>query len=216
MREKVIRLYQFSELSEEAQKKALDECRDINTGDYFDDSYNLDDFCTICGLIGVELDTHSVKLMNGETRQKPNIWYSVSYCQSDGCCFEGIYRTKLDAGDKVREHAPNDQELHRIADGLVEISALYPEGFYMRIKHVFRGFSTSIESSDANEYQTPEGEWRQPEFLHDGDAKDWLNRLAAWLYTQLRTEIEYQQGDEAVREAIEAIEYEFLEDGTRA
>ena len=85
-------VYQFSELSDKAKEKARDWFRSCS------DSSDLDnvitDFCSIADLIGLELSTRSVKLMSGKTRQEPEIYYSVAYCQGDYAAFSGTWNYK--------------------------------------------------------------------------------------------------------------------------
>ena len=61
------------------------------------------------------------------TRQKPCIWFSGFWSQGDGACFEGRYAYAPRAPLRIRDYAPRDTELHRIADAL---QALQKPNFY--------------------------------------------------------------------------------------
>jgi hypothetical protein len=75
-------------LSKERQSKLLEECRDVNVEyDWWDGLF--EDFVEQLTEIGITVDTHEVKLMNGKTRQDPNIYFSGFWSQGDGACFAG-------------------------------------------------------------------------------------------------------------------------------
>ena len=62
--------------------------------------------------------------MGGGTRQKPCIWFSGFWSQGDGACFEGRYAYAPRASLRIRDYAPRDTELHRIADALQALQRL--------------------------------------------------------------------------------------------
>lgn len=75
-------------LSKERQSKLLEEYRNVNVEyDWWDCLY--EDFVEQLAEIGVTIDTHEVKLMNGKTRQDPSIYFSGFWSQGDGAYFEG-------------------------------------------------------------------------------------------------------------------------------
>src|SRR3984885_10120143 len=110
------RVYDFSELSDRAKDKARPWFRETIDHDWWDSVYN--GFEQICPILGVTLATTPVRLMGGGTRQKPCIWFSGFWSQGDGACFEGRYAYAPRASRRMREYAPQDTELHRIADAL--------------------------------------------------------------------------------------------------
>ena len=112
----------------------------------------------------------------------------------------------------IRAHAPEDSELHRIADGL---QAIQRRNFYqLRADVSQRGrgcheYSMSIaveRDSPTNQEMTADAEDTVTEALRD---------LARWLYRQLEREYEYQTSDTVTDEAILANEYTFTGDGRR-
>ncbi|MBN9011292.1 MAG: hypothetical protein J0H63_14695, partial [Rhizobiales bacterium] len=113
-------VYELHELSDAAKDKARDWFRE-GVGDWDWHDFIFEDFEEICRILGIELRTHSVRLMGGGTRQKSCIWFTGFSSQGDGACFEGSYRYESKSPRRIREHAPQDAELHRIADCLFEI-----------------------------------------------------------------------------------------------
>lgn len=171
-----------------------------------------EDFEAICEILGIELKTFPVRLYGGGTSQKPCIWFSGFWSQGDGACFEGCYRYQKAAGRKIREHAPQDYELHRIASAL---QAIQRHHFYhLRAEIVHHGryyheycmaIEVALDSSDV-----------QGMIADAADGVVELMRdLARWLYRQLEREYEYLTSNEVVDEAIIANGYTFTEDGRR-
>jgi len=75
-------------LSKERRSKLLEEYRNVNVEyDWWDDLF--EDFVEQLTEVGITASTHEVKLMNGKTRQDPNIYFSGFWCQGDGAYFEG-------------------------------------------------------------------------------------------------------------------------------
>lgn len=200
-RTKTITLYEFDELSDKAKERARDwyrGCRDSN-----DFEHVIADAVRVLELLGVSLSTHEVRLMGGSTRRDPNIWWQVGYMQSDGAAFEGTYSYAKGVDDKIREYAPQDAELHRIADSLMEIQQRY------RYKLV-----ASIRARD----MWPQIDIDEPGDMTGDDFKafsELIKDLNRWIYTQLRAEDEYQSADEQVDENIRANEYTFDAAGNR-
>jgi hypothetical protein len=199
-----VQAFSFDELSDAAKERARDWFRESI------DSYDFDcvteDFVTICDIIGIELDTHNVQLMGGKTRQEPNIYWSVGYCQSDYAAFEGTYDYKATAGAKLREHC-NDEKLFRIVDELAAIQTR--NGFGLRaVMKVQRDYMTVSECYDRRDEERDLGD--------DGrDLEELMKDLARWLYDSFRAESDYQYSAEAVDANIEANEYMFDEEGNR-
>ena len=201
----------LDELSEQARNKARDWYREASAYDDWHDCV-FDDFETICAILGVRLKTRSVRLFGGGTRQKPCIWFSGFASQGDGASFECSYNFAKGATKAIRAHAPQDSELHRIADAL---QAIQRRNFYQLCADVHqRGrycheYSMTITvERDGPTYQdmTAEAEDTLIELLRD---------LARWLYRQLEREYEYQTSNKVTDEAILANEYTFTGEGRR-
>jgi hypothetical protein len=188
-------------------KGLIDKHRLINTEhDWWGDVYY--DFRQICEIIGIDLD-----------KGEPS--FTGFWSQGDGASFTGKYRAYASwvqgklitryyetAPAKIREHAPNDEELHRIADELCMLSRIY---FPIFISISRFGSSSYVHEHTMNCYVEPMG----------GDPDDWaeevhaavqeqgallMRDLARWLYRTLEKEYDYLTSDEAVWEAIQANE----------
>jgi hypothetical protein len=203
--------FHLGELSEKARETARAWYRAAASCDDWHECV-FDDFDAICAIVGVRLKTRSVRLFGGGTRQKPCISFSGFASQGDGASFEGALGFATGAPKAIRAHAPEDSELHRIADGL---QAIQRRNFYQlradinQRGHYCHEYSMSIaveRDSPNNQDMTADAEDAIVELLRD---------LARWLYRQLEREYEYQTSDEVTDEAILANEYTFTDDGRR-
>ncbi len=131
-------VYRLEELDDAAKEWARDWYRaGALDHDWYEFVY--DDFETICGILGLRLKTDAVPLMGGGTRRKPRIYFSGFSSQGDGACFETYYSYEKEARRKIREHAPQDADIHRIADSL---QAVQRRNFYqLRAEGEARSFA---------------------------------------------------------------------------
>jgi len=206
-----ITAYRLDELSEAAKEKARAWYRAGGFDyDWYDSVY--EDFQRIADILGLDLKTRPVRLMGGGIRQDPCIWFRGFWSQGDGACFESGYSYRKNASRRIREYAPQDAELHRLADAL---QAIQRRNFYqLRADASHHGqyyheycMSISVErDSPTWQDMTADGEETIIEALRD---------LARWLYRQLEREYDYLSSDEAVDETIAANEYTFTEGGRR-
>lgn len=204
-------VFRLDELSGTAKEKARAWYREGGFDyDWFESVY--DDFERICAIIGVHLDTRDVRLYGGGTRQKPAIWFSGFWSQGDGACFEGRYSHAKGASGQIRDYAPEDGDLHRIADALEAIQRRNFYQLHATVTHRGRycheySMSISVErDSPSEQVMTADAEDAVAEALRG---------LARWLYRQLEREYEYLTSDDAVDEAIIANDYTFTETGHR-
>jgi hypothetical protein len=204
-------VFRLDELSGAAKDAARAWYREAASSDDWHDCV-FDDFEAVCAILGIRLKTRSVRLYGGGTRQQPCIWFSGFASQGDGACFEGAYSFAPGAPKAIRAHAPQDSELHRIADAL---QAIQRRNFYqLRADARQRGrgcheYSLSIaveRDSPTHQDMTSDAEDTVAELLRD---------LARWLYRQLEREYEYQTSDTVTDEAILANDYTFTVDGRR-
>ena len=205
MREEVTKVYKFDELDDRAKQKAREwyTGRDYPHDDWWDCTY--EDFQIICGIIGIEL---------GTTRgRRPDISFSGFCSQGDGACFAGTYRGKSDACQKIREHAPQDTDLHNIVDCL-DVDWVQP---YSQTRVVITTSGRYSHSGtmrfEFDEYEESDGELHDPCEERCEIVKDNLRWLADWLYNQLEKSYDWYMSEEVVDENIIANEYEFTEDG---
>jgi hypothetical protein len=204
-------VYQLAELDEAAKGTARAWFREGGFDhDWYDAVYA--DFEQICAILGIAIETRTIRLLGGGSREEPRIYFRGFGSQGDGACFQGRYAYACGAPAKIREYAPMDTDLHQIAGTL---HALQRRNFYQlhaRVRH--RGhyyheycMDVSIErASPVNQDMTADAEEVVVEAMRD---------LARWLYRQLEREYEYQSSDECVDEAINANAYTFTGTGHR-
>ena len=149
--------------------------------------------------------------MGGGTRYDPCIWFSGFASQGDGACFDGTYAYAKGAAKAIRAHAPEDKELHRIADELQSIQRRYFYRIEARTKHsghYYHSGCMSVEAwnRDASAYA---------DCAAEDDMRDALRSFADWIYRQLEREYDYLNSDYAVDESIIVNEYEFDVEGRR-
>jgi len=200
MRQETINIYEFSELSEESQEKAIEKFREHNL-DYEWWDFIYEDAKEIAKLMGIEID---------------RIYFSGFWSQGDGACFVGRYYYQKGSVKNVKAHAPQDAELHRIAIELSKIQRRYFYQVYARIKHHSPRYSHEYTVT-IDVYRESQNYTDLP--LSDSDeetVKDLLRDYMRWIYKRLESEYEYLQSDEAIKETIEALAYEFYENGEMA
>lgn len=203
-------VFQFSELSDSAKETARNWWRELEAQD-FDAEFVIDDAQHMAAILGIEFDGQPVKLMGGGTRTKPTVYWSGFGSQGDGACFEGYYSYAKGAAAKIRKEAPEDKELHRIADALQECQR---KSFYRlraRCKHSGHYYHSGCMSVDVTDFDYP---YRDIE--NGDDLIQALRDFADWIYAQLEREYEYRMSDECVDESITINEYEFDASGARA
>jgi hypothetical protein len=203
-------VYDFTELSAAAKNKARAWFRETIHDDWWDSVY--DDFERICPILGVTLATTPVRLMGGGTRQKPRIWFSGFSWQGDGACFEGRYTYASRASLRIREYAPQDTELHRIADALQALQRL---NFY-QLTASFRQ-TGRYSHAYAMTFDVDRGAPAGQAIIGStgGDLVEALRDLANWLYRALEREYEFQTSDETVDDGMSANGYTFTAEGRR-
>lgn len=207
-----ITVYRFNELTESARETARQWYRE-SCFDYDWHDCVLEDFAQICEILGVTLKMTPVRLTEGRTRPKPCIYFSGFSCQGDGACFEASYRYARGAHLEIRAYAPQDAQLHRIADALRDAQR---RNFYqLRADVTHHGcyyheymMAIIVERAD-----TPFGNANE---TAEQEIVEALRDLARWLYRSLEREYGYLTSAEAVDEAIVINDYRFTETGRRS
>ncbi|OPY03513.1 MAG: hypothetical protein A4E60_00178 [Syntrophorhabdus sp. PtaB.Bin047] len=195
MRTKTITIYKFDELPEDAQTRAVENLYDVNVDSDYWHEFAIDDAKQIAALMGIEIK---------------NIYFSGFSSQGDGACFEGSYSYQKGSVKAVKEHAPQDEELHRIAQDLADLQRRHFYRLTAKVKHsghYYHEYCTSIDVEDNGD--------GAPETVYDGIA-EFLRDFMHWIYRQLEKEHDYMTSDEAIIETIRANEYEFYENGKLA
>ena len=212
MRQITETVYTFDELSDAAKEKAREWYRGNDGGldyDWWDSVY--DDAAAIGKLMGIDMAQKPVKLMNGSTRYDPAIYFSGFWSQGDGASFNAEYSYAKGCAKAVKDYAPKDEELHRIAR---ELQDLQRHHFYTLTARV----STSGNYSHSGTMRLDYCQDRNGDCGADteSDLLDLLRAFADWIYRQLERECDYLTSDESVDETIRCNKYEFTEDGERA
>ena len=201
----------IGELSDEAKETARCWYRQHRLhDDWYDFVY--EDFGRICRILGITLATGAVPLYGDGTRNKPKVWFTGFGSQGDGACFEGWWRHARGSGKAIRAYAPQDEELHRIADVLRDAAK---RNFYQLEATVRHRGRYCHEHSMAIEVERDSPTWQPPTYGAEDAVIEALRDLARWLYRQLEREYEHQTSDETVDEALAVNELTFTANGRR-
>ena len=184
-------LYNYDDLDDSTKEDVRQYVR-THWFDYDWDEFVIEDSKECAKLIGIDID---------------NVWYSGFWSQGDGACFEGEYAYRKGAAKAIRDHAPLDTELHRIADELQKLQRAHFYGLSARVSH--SGFYS-------HEYCT-----RISVFDRDDDADvdtdeslcDLLRDYMRWIYKRLEQEYEWLTADEQIDNMLRDNEYTFTEEG---
>ena len=190
-----VKTYSFNDLSDEAKQVAFNNNSDINVEcwDWYD--YTKDDFHTILELIGFHnIDSN----------------FCGFYSQGVGASFSANYRYEKGCLKAVKQHAPNDTELHSIVKGI--ISHQKDNGYLLSCEVSQRGNYSHSDTMRFNWYKNDDGfDWKN-DFI-ENDLEQLFRGLADWYYSQLENEYEYLTSFDTVVEMLEANEIQFLENG---
>ena len=204
-------VYTIDELSDAAKENARVWYRHQGLqDDWYDFVY--EDFETICRIVGVTLATTPVRLHGGGTREKPGIFHSGFSSQGDGASYEGRWSHATGVRKAIREHAPQDEELHRIADLLLDVQR---RNFFQLGATVRHRGRYCHEYSMAIEVERDSPTWQPMTDGAEDTVIEALRDLARWLYRHLRSEYEHQTSDVTVDEALSVNRYAFTADGRR-
>lgn len=206
-------VYEFSELSESAKERARDKYREHGISyDWWDSIY--EDAVNIATYLGITIDTHTVKLHGGGTRQDPCIYFSGFWSQGDGAMFTGRYEYKADACERIKTET-SDQTLTDIAAELtvMQLTARLQHTCQLEARitngnhHYSHSGCMNVEVSYCD---CPDG---SPDVTDEAEKQltDLMRRFADWIYAQLEAEDEYLNSDERVDECL--ADDEFDEDG---
>lgn len=204
-------VYTLGELAESARENARSWYREhaLNDGWY---QNAFDEFTGICNLLGVDIKMHRVPVPSGGHHQHPCIWFSGFCHQGDGACFEGDYAYQPQAVYRIREHFPEDADLHRIADLLQAIQLHNSGQLHATIRHHGRHVHETCMAITV-ERHSPSGQ----DMTADSDAAvtEAMQLLARWLYGWLESEYGWQTSPAIVDDDIIDAKYTFTESGQR-
>lgn len=194
-------LFLYEELSDKAQEKAREWYMEGNLNyDWWDAVY--EDADRVAEILGITIDRKTIKLMNGGTRQEPEIWFQGFYTQGSGSAFSGVYHYAKGSRKKIREFAPQDEVLHSIADRLYAEQKTACFSISARIEA--RRDTSVIVVSDCERGAYDEKCFDQA-----------LEDFNHWIFSQLEAEYEYRNSDEVLADEITSNEYTFDADGNR-
>lgn len=191
----------FQDLTEEAQAAALDKLRDINVEfDWWTCSYEY--FVDICSSFGLDIY---------------KIYFSGFWSQGDGASFEGDFEWKEPDFSKIPDAIASSVQTLKEQSALVRtydsdsylIVGISQSGTYYH-ENTMSFEVTFYDSGDDDDVEAMEM------LLDEEGIKDAFRDIARWFYSCLEDEYEYLTSDEAIKETIDANDYEFDEDGNLA
>lgn len=140
-----------------------------------------------------------------------NIYYSGFYSQGDGACFTGSIRYAKNCTKAVKEYAPKDTELHRIAQAWQDLQKRNFYALRANIKHrghYYHELCTAFECEDTRHNYG----WLQNETIED-EIEEIARDFMRWIYRQLESAYDYETSEENISEMCELNEWRFTEDG---
>ena len=183
--------------------------------------YLYEDFDKRATELGIELSRKSIRLMNGQTRSEPKIYFSGFYHQGSGSSFAGRWRAWDMNPEKLRNECPTDTELHRICDVLrdcaIEDGEMWADIRAQRDNWI----CVEVNDGETIEDRLNNLEYKSAEYnrlaqacqQRSDEVTEALQDFNRWIYKCLETEYEYLVSDESVEESIRMNGYEFTEDG---
>lgn len=188
------KVYSFDKLSDEAKDKAREWYRE-GALDYEWYDGDFEDAKEIGKILGITID---------------KIYFSGFSSQGDGAQFVGNYEYVKQSINKIKEYAPQDAELHRIA---LELFKVQKVNFYNIKANVAHSGHYQHEMCTDISVETYNGDWASKETTEA--IKELLRDFMNWIYKQLERQYDYLNSNESVDETILANEYTFTESGER-
>lgn len=218
MREKIVKLYKYAELSDKAKEKARDWHR-RGVSEDFDAECTLDDAAIIAEFMGLDIRQRVIQQMNGKTRKGVSVYWQL-HGQGSGASFDATWHAFKVQPGKVAEHAPQDAELARIAGEFERIAKAYPEARYSAKasgRYMSMDFDIDIEPPENHDdTERTSADWtviNHALMRAIVDVKEASRDFAHLVYKRIDAEYDYATSDAVLAEGIEANEYEFTEDG---
>jgi hypothetical protein len=203
-----IKLYQYEELpTEKAKKKA----RDWWLEGLADSAWaepDIEDIVSVAQALNITIKDREYRTMGGATRSEPDVYWDADEARFSP---KGSWSQNQFDPKKVREYAPVDTELHRIADVLAAATIDHDR-------------NAEFDSTRTIEYPFVEfthggrdGTRVRVEVTHSNSptAESAIEDFWRWAGKQISQALEYARSEEAISEAMAASEYTFLENGRR-
>jgi hypothetical protein len=210
---RTVTVYNYDELSAPAKQRARDNWR----ADYPGDDWRVgvyEDVARCLKIAGFEIETAHNQLQ---------IYFTL-HVQGAGACFEGGWAAdpfnlheitsaheKAALTETMRDHAPQDKELHQIYDEMLAIAFEAPD-VTATIKRHGRG---THEHSVTIEVNNLDGLSGTVAINIEDRIIDTTRRAMRWIHRQLDQEYDYLTSDEALEEFLKNNEVEFDEHGRR-
>ena len=221
-------VFQYAELSEDAQSKARDWLREAMAGDNDFSESTTDDFRELLAALGFTVDA------------KRGISWSGFSSQGDGASFEGIWNAEQCKPQALLADRPalykdaqgnmqtseHNQAWHCAAAPIIELAKEFPKASASITARDNR-YSHSMTMRLGESYDFQElwagvdygsAEWKKHDSINDAAGKRFIEAardLANVFYKNLEAEWEYQNADAQIAESIQANEYEFDIGGKR-
>lgn len=197
------KVFQFDELDDTAKERAREFARvHWIFQDSADWEHILDDAVAIGAILGIDIDNRTWTNKSGYSGKEHKIYFEL-YCRD--CAIVADYRYSPKAPKKIKEYAPLDAELLRIAEGLQSIQRRNSYQLRARMDSAGRDISQKVDVYRyAEQAVNQDTEKEVDEFLTD---------FTWWILKQLENDYEYQNTDAAVDERLTAGGYEFTENG---
>ena len=202
MKTKTITLYQFSELSDKAKEKAIEQLRDINV-DYYDwNDYLIDDWQKTLNKIGFE---------------NAKIAYSGFWSQGDGASFTAdVDIEKLLSSMTYCATKYKNARIFELVSLLHDKNAI---NIHLAKNHWGTHYSheRTVSLNIDIDYPYERGSfWPKIVEQFENALDDFRIDLCSAVYTSLENEYNYLTSDESIIEIIEANDYEFTINGELA
>ena len=182
-------------MTDDRKAALIERYQNINVDhEWWDSVY--DDFHSICKRMGIDLDRH-----------EPS--FAGFWSQGDGASFTGIFNADVadTAPETIRNYAPIDKELHRIADELCMLGRIYYRA-YARVGRPYGSHHCHQYTMFVTDYEPLVGDiddWADE--VHEAVEKglqELFRDLAGWLYSTLEQEYDYLTSNEGVWDTIVA------------
>lgn len=195
-------IFTFDELSKEAQQRAIDNNRYINTQweDWADST--IEYVQELCATFGLNIE---------------KVLFSGFSSQGDGAMFVGEYSYKKGGCKSLAAYSTQiPEEVTAVAADLQELQKRNGYRIAARTKHDNSRYY-HYNSMDVDTWDSETGD--SLKFYDNGaekEATEILRRLARWIYRTLESDYDSETSDEAIKDTMEANAYEFDKDGERA
>jgi hypothetical protein len=205
----------FDQLDEHAKERARDKYREHQLDyDWWDVVY--EDALEVAKLLGIDIDYRDARTVGGKTVKEPCIFFEGFCQQGQGACYEGRYSYRKGSVKDIKQHAPQDARLHRIATDLftAQRHVFYSAGAHIshqsRYCHKYSMCIEVLAETDDDKVQNLV-DYRFEKHGVEKAIQEALGDFADWIFEQLRDQHDYLVSDEAIDELLSDMEFD--EDG---